>query len=206
MLSNEEAQHYLFEIRHEAELVDYLYRRFQHAAEAWLAARHIEERDGLVAWSSIESEREMQVALEGILSGYARVSLFVFPERNAGKRAATRSERLRQLLEVKEDHPIWDRSLRNHWMHLDERLDAALEESGVVPVGYHLALSHHLSEQEKLGTFRLIDPGEERVYIFGTAYPLRALADAVAHVKQQAVLALLRLTEANHQLSNDKQP
>lgn len=191
MLTDDQAKHYLFEISHEAELVERLFVRFQNAAERWLEATHAESRDGRIAWTSIETEREMQETLEGILSGFARVSLFLFPERNAGARGQARATRLRDLMEIAMDHPIGNRKLRNHWMHLDERLDEALEKTGELPVGYHLALAHRVSEDQKRRTFRLVDPGEESVYIYGEAFHLRSLANAVAHVGQQAALAMV---------------
>jgi hypothetical protein len=198
MLTDEQAKHYLFEIAQESELVERLHARFQNAADRWLQAHHQEARDGRVAWTSLESEREMQETLEGILSAYARVSLFVFPAGTAGERGRARAARLRELLEITADHRIGNRNLRNHWMHLDERLDEALETTGEVPVGYQLALANSLSDAQKKLTFRLIDPSEESIYVFGEVFHIGTLANAVRHIGQQAALALVDKFRPHH--------
>lgn len=139
MLSRANALHDAYQIAHEAELVERPAFQFDSAAGAWLAAMHHEEVTGDIQWSNTETEREMQIAIEGILSGYARVSLLLFPAKSAGVRAQARGESLCGYLGIDADHAFGNRDLRNHWMHLDERLDAALERTGELPIGYVLA-------------------------------------------------------------------
>jgi len=188
MITLEHARHYAYEISHDAEMVERLSFSFERAAGSWLEAMEREERTGEIMWTSTESEREMQVAIEGILSGYARVSLMLFPERNSGKRGKMRGEMLRLQLGIGEDHPIGNRILRNHWMHLDERLDKALAQTGEVPIGYILARPGQFSEDVRKRAFRFVDPADASVYIFGERFDLRALADAVKHASDCAVL------------------
>lgn len=62
------------------------------------------------------------------LQATANVSKTFWPSMAAGTKArkatrATRGERLRNLANLPEDHPLGDRSLRDHIEHLDERLD-----------------------------------------------------------------------------------
>jgi hypothetical protein len=190
MLSTENARHYAFEIAHEAEMVERLSLNFERAADAWLAAIHREEIDDAVCWTSIEPEREMQVCIEGILSGYARVSLFLFPASSAGAKGKARGEALRTYLGITDNHPVGDRTLRNHWMHLDERIDEALERTGEVPVGYILARPGRFSEEARSRAFRYIDPAGSAAYIFGKRFDLRAVSDAVKHASDCAVLFL----------------
>jgi hypothetical protein len=191
VITDIQAQHYLFEIVREAELGERLFRRFQAAAETWLQIDHAADPDGRALWSGTEAEREMEEAIEGILSSFARISLFLFPERSTGKFGVERAERLRQLTSVADNHPIANRDLRNHWMHLDHRFDTFVQNYGAAPVGYYLGSAHRVSSSAKAEMLRLVDPGAEQVFILGQGFELRALADAVDHVGQQAALAIV---------------
>jgi hypothetical protein len=191
MLTTDQAKHYLFEVIREAELVGFQFRRFQAAAEEWLKADAVEPPTGKALFASSESEREMLASLEGVLSGFARISLFFFPERQAGDRGQARAAMLRELTGINDSHPLAKRDLRNHWMHLDERLDRVLAETGVVAVGYYLDKAHRIPESQRRGMLRLIDPGQERVYVLGEVFHLKELADAVEHADQQAALAIV---------------
>jgi hypothetical protein len=195
VLADKHVVNYLFEIIREAELVERLYLRFERAADAWLAVKHTVEPTGAVLRTGIESEQEMEEAIEGILSGFARISLFLFPSPSAGPLGSERGERLRQVLAVAADHPLANRELRNHWMHLDERFDQRLLECGAPPVGYYLQLRRRLTPAQRTAILRLIDPGEKRVYVLGKAYSLESIASAVEHVHAQAVVALIARQE-----------
>ena len=190
-LTTEQARHYLFEIIRESEIVVDCYRRFQAAAEKWLESYHAAKKTGRLLWQGTLAERDMLAAIEGILSGYARISLFFFPERMSGDFGKRRGEMLCTQVGIDGKHPLANRELRNHWMHLDERLDREIRNGRPVPVGYYLGRPHKLSPTAIEETFRLIDPGDEKVYILGKGYHLRELVRAIEHVNQQAVLALL---------------
>jgi hypothetical protein len=191
MISDVQAQHYLFEIVREAGLVRRLFLRFQAAADTWLAAKHAVEPDGRTLATEAEAEEEMEETIEGILSGFARISLFLFPERSTGQFGMERGHRLRELTTVAMDHPIANRELRNHWMHLDHRFDSFVQEHGAAPVGYFLDMAHRLSTEAKKEMLRLVDPGAEKVFVLGQEYDLRVLADAADHVGQQAAIAIV---------------
>jgi len=194
MITDDQAQHYLFEIVRESDLVGRLYRRFQAAAEAWLSVDHQSDPDGAALWKGTESERTMEEAIEGILSGFARISLFLFPERSTGDFGKQRGKRLRELLGIPDSHPIGNRDLRNHWMHLDHRFDTYLQEHGFAPVGYYLEKEHRVSAGAKAEMLRLVDPARERVFVLGKDFALEVLSDAAEHVGQQAAVALMDLT------------
>ena len=195
MITDIQAQHYLFEIAHEAELAERLFERFQRAADTWLEIEHSEDPDGRTLWTGIEAERVMEESLEGLLSSFARVSLFFFPERSSKDFAIERGERLRALAEIDDKHPLGNRELRNHWMHLDHRFDTFVQQHGNAPLGYFLGSAHRVSWPAKAETLRLVDPGTETVFVLGKEYRLRVIADAVAHVGQQAALAISALLE-----------
>jgi hypothetical protein len=187
----ETANHYLWEVSREALLVERLHRAFLDAADAWLQAEHFPEPDGTVLWTSIDSERAMEAALEGIVAGYARISLFFFPSGSAGKRGAERAKVLRELANIDEQHPIADRDLRNHWMHLDERLDEFLESRGFVPIGFHLEMASKIPPAKRADYFRLVDPGTQSVYVLGKRFDLSRIAEAVRHAGTQAAVAII---------------
>lgn len=190
MITDIQAQHYLFEIVREADLGERLFRRFQAAAETWLKVEHTEDPDGRTLWTGTEAEREMEEAIEGLLSSFARVSLFLFPEKSTGKFGLERAKRLRELTALADNHPIGNRDLRNHWMHLDHRFDSFVRKHGAAPVGYFLDSAHRVSDSAKAEMLRLVDPGAEKVFVLGQAFELRALASAIEHVGQQATLAI----------------
>lgn len=199
MIDDDQAQHYLFELVRETELVERLHRRFLAAAETWLKVDHAQDPDGRMLWTGTVAEREMQEAVEGILAGFARISLFLFPSGSAGSFGRERGERLRALTGIGINHPIGDRELRNHWMHLDERFDTFVQQHGSAPVGYYLQREHRVSASSKAEMLRLLDPAAEKVFVLGTEYRLRELADAAEHVGQQAAIAILDLARSDTQ-------
>ena len=76
-------------------------------------------------------------------------------------------------------------------MHLDHRFDMFVQNHGAAPVGYYLDSAHRLTNSAKAEMLRLVDPATEKVFILGQGFELRALADAVEHVGQQATLAIV---------------
>jgi hypothetical protein len=84
-------------------------------------------------------------------------------------------------------------------MHLDERFDTFVQQHGSAPVGYYLQKQDRLSPSSKAEMLRLLDPAAEKVFVLGTEYPLRVLADAAEHVGQQATMAILDLTRDDGQ-------
>jgi hypothetical protein len=191
MITDVQADHYLFEIVRESDLVARLTRRFQAAADTWLQVEHAEDPDGRTLWTGTEAEHQMEEAMEGILSGFARISLFFFPEKSTGQFGRERAQRLRELTGIEADHPISNRDLRNHWMHLDHRFDTFIRERGAAPVGYYLDRAGEVSDEAKQEMLRLVDPAAGKVFILGQAFDLTVLADAVEHVGQQAALAII---------------
>lgn len=197
MITDIQAQHYLFEIARESELAERLFQRFQRAADAWLEIEHTEDPDGKTLWTGIEAERTMEESLEGLLSTFARVSLFFFPERSGSQFALERAKRLRELVRVDDDLPLGSRELRNHWMHHDDRFDSFVKEHGNAPLGYFLGPAHRMSDASKAETLRLVDPGTETVFVLGKEYRLRVISDAIGYVGQQAALAITTILEGD---------
>jgi hypothetical protein len=59
----------------------------------------------------------------------ANVSLILWPSPRAPERSVQRGTDLRAALDVDDDNPLRDRALRNHFVHMDERLDEWWENS-----------------------------------------------------------------------------
>jgi hypothetical protein len=73
---------------------------------------------------------EIWGAIQSILIAAANVSKMLWPPR---KRSAVRGDALRKLLDVDARNPLFDRSLRNHFEHYDERIEDWFEgESSAV--------------------------------------------------------------------------
>lgn len=188
MLTDDQAKLYLWEVAHESEVVDTAFRRFKQAADEWIIAETGARSDGTGLGRVAELERTIQLNLEAVLAAFARVSLFLFPEKSAKPRTRDRGEALRTRLGITEAHPLARRDLRNHWMHLDERLDAYLEQHGVVTLGYALGSAAETAASQLERVVRFVDPGARRVYVLGQEYALESLADAVEHVGTLAAL------------------
>lgn len=62
-------------------------------------------------------------ALHSFLTHTANISRLLFPTGQKGDVAQERGIHLREVLDVDDNSPISDRSLRNHLEHYDERLD-----------------------------------------------------------------------------------
>jgi hypothetical protein len=130
------------------------------------------------------SQGAIWLALDGFLASWARASLFLWPaparHRTEAQRELSRArgEDLRAILEVKDDHPLNDRDLRNDWMHYDERLDDALTLYGrVTPQRF---LRDGESEPDASLTMRLFDLTNLYVLFANERrYSLRSLFDAV---------------------------
>jgi hypothetical protein len=191
MISDIQAQHYLFEIVRETELGARLFRKFQTGADKWLQVDHATDADGRTLWTGIEAERDMEEAIEGLLSSFARISLFFFPDKSIGAFGEERGSRLRELASIVADHPIGNRKLRNHWMHLDHRFDAFVQSTGTAPIGYYLDRAHRISDSSKRHMLRLIDPSNQKVFVLGEEFELCQIASAIEHVGQQAALAIV---------------
>lgn len=160
-------------------------------SKRWIESHYATDKDGTLIWQGTLAEREMLAAIEVMLSAFARISLFFFPARQSGSFGSQRGEALRKIVGIDGMHPVANRELRNHWMHLDERLDREIQAGGDFPVGYLLKLRHEVTADTAARTVRLIDPGAESVYVLGKRYALGELANAIAHIGQEVALALV---------------
>jgi hypothetical protein len=97
-----------------------------------------------------------------------------------GKPALERGETLRQLLEIRSDHPLQGRTLRDHLEHFDERLDdwaATSERRNIVQdyIGPHGGIGG-LPDSDRMRAF---DPDSCTLTFRGETYHVQPLVTAI---------------------------
>lgn len=142
------------------------------------------------------------VAIDGFLSAWARASLFLWPApsryRTDDQKAASRARGvyLREVLEIKDDHALNNRGLRNDWAHYDERLDDALATHGRV-TGQRFSPPQHGAGSL---TMRTIDLVNMRVVFAGqNEYDLKLLFAAAADLERRVAAATHSLAARRHE-------
>jgi hypothetical protein len=113
-------------------------------------------------------------ALHGVLISAANISKILWPHRNY----AARGERLRQQLGVSDDSPLRSRSLRDHFEHVDERIEKWTGPRVDLNIG-------RLEYQAGRPPFRHFDPSAGAVLFAGERYDLPAVVDAIQHLLQK---------------------
>lgn len=156
------------------------------------AANEVTARHQELLNTSISLQGELFIHVEAFLSLFARASLILFPTLT-GKHSTKRKRRgesLRIVVGLTSPHAIELRSLRNHWMHFDERIDDLPIEVGVLTTVQRFVLSseaHHY----KNNTVRLFIVDTLTLIYHGTdAFDLEDLFAAVIDVSQRAGAAL----------------
>lgn len=127
-------------------------------------------------------ESDMFISLQDALTHAAALSRYFWPSRNKGVHSI-RAARLRLAFDVGDESPLKDRGLRNSLEHFDERLDEFLlmDPVGVIVPGPIVAPHHHSGDA--IGSvFRLIDPVNLIVVIFGNKYEFAPVKDEVERI------------------------
>lgn len=121
-------------------------------------------------------------ALDDFIDHSARASLILWPIKKRGREESARN--LRSLLGMPEDHILADRELRHHFQHLDERIEAWLENH---PGGNFGDLSignpNHI---EGVHMLRCYDPDARIYYFSGKPYDVEQYAAAIHDVTGRA--------------------
>jgi hypothetical protein len=118
------------------------------------------------------------------------------------KRAKQRGAHLRRTLKVDDTHMLRTRALRDHFEHLDERLDDWAETSAyrnIVDnmIGPRTAIwGDSIRDQDII---RMFDPSTELFVFRGEQFDVRALVNGLTDVQSRATERLAQL-EANRQL------
>lgn len=128
----------------------------------------------------------------------AMISKILWPpgnrDRKVRDRAIRRGEALRAALEIEGDHPIKDRTLRDHFEHYDERLDAWAEESRNKNIVRKMVGPRSAVGGDAIGDGDIIehyDPATKKLAFRGEHFDMQVLADTVQDIykRTQALLA-----------------
>jgi hypothetical protein len=179
-------------VRHahdDAFFFDRLYRRFERLADQCVTALIRQAAtDQLLPMS--DAELDVLPTVETLLTTYGRISLLFFPDTKA-QQAVARGVALRTALNLPDDHPIKNRRLRNHWMHLDDRLDKHIKNRGAPPYFFIINEQKNIDAESMANTLRVVDPRAEEVYFLGERFELKQLRQDVNGVYARADRFLL---------------
>ncbi len=181
---------YLQHAHDDAFLFDHLYYRFQSLADKWPALKRQADRAG-GWWPMTDVELDMLPTVETLLSIYARVSLLFFPDRSSGPAAVARAATLRRAINISATHALKNRTLRNHWMHLDHRLDVFIRNHNDVPIFFRIDRTADIEPEHLAMTLRTIDPPAETVYFLGERFDLPVLRGHIQDIYARADRCLL---------------
>jgi len=118
------------------------------------------------------------------------------------KRAKKRGAHLRQALKVDDVHVLRARTLRDHFEHLDERLDDWTETSphrNIVDhmIGPRTAIGGDAIKDQDI--IRMYDPSTKLIVFRGERFDIQALVNGLSEVQSKASERLAQL-EANRRL------
>jgi hypothetical protein len=171
--------YYTAELSRTTRLGLYLYENIHSLTSNWGETSIVSDPENQLA-----RELELFGYIEGFLTAYARSSMLLFPPKKGGF-ARKRGAALREFLQIRDDHPIGTRTLRDDWMHLDERLDNVVQDPrGRGGWGFMVLRDASLASNGFRETFmRLVDPTTEEIFFLGRSYSLTDLAQHVRSVR-----------------------
>ena len=118
------------------------------------------------------------------------------------KRAKKRGAHLRQTLKIDDAHVLRNRTLRDHFEHLDERLDDWAETSpnrNIVDnmIGPRTAIGGEAIKDQDI--IRMFDPSTKLIVFRGERFDIQGLVNGLTEVQAKAAERLVQL-EANRRL------
>jgi hypothetical protein len=135
------------------------------------------------------SQDQIWLSIRALLTAAANISKCLWPTENRSTRSdfPDRGEALRGALDVEDDSPLSNRDLRNHFEHMDERLET-----------WWLEDPHHNIARRIIGPFdrtivglapgsmfEQFDPDTARVAFRGDTFELQPLVDEISQLKSQ---------------------
>lgn len=141
----------------------------------------------------MQAQDRLWFSIRALLTAAANISKILFPAegRRLKQDFPDRGERLRASLGVPDDSPLANRDVRNHFEHMDERL----EEWWVNDPNHNIAhrvigpLDKSVVGLSKQQMFEQFDPATGRVAFWGDVYELRPLLDAIQELRDRALQA-----------------
>jgi hypothetical protein len=174
---------YLREARDQLDDALWAYGQFENNANRWLEHTAVDATQLGMGRAQVGMYRFVQVMLVAL----ARASLLFFPSAKAGSFGIQRGATLRRRIGIPNRHALNSRTLRNGWLHFDERLDKVTHEGKVVPNAVTFARSSHLPSPNSPRRLRLIVPDQRLLYVLGQEYDLAALAEVAKDTRSSLV-------------------
>ena len=122
-------------------------------------------------------------SIQSLLVATGNVSKLLWPSRRA---SSARGDTLRQMLQVRNDSPLFSRVCRNHFEHFDDRLEA-----------WAISVHTHLVVDSNIGSLRSIrggplsfyvrnfDPSTETLTFHDEVYELRPIINALEKLRSE---------------------
>lgn len=158
------------------------------ATQARIAIKALQDLGGALEGDG-DSDR-VWMSAQLFLVAVANVSKAIWPTYRKGKneqRFSNREPRLEQLLQVDRSSPLFDRKFRNHFEHIDVRIEKWADEVKGRPyvdqnVNAHLVLKDIPPER----WFRNLDTTKGTITFQGEAYQIEPVLQALKSVYQRA--------------------
>jgi hypothetical protein len=133
--------------------------------------------------------------LDLFLGDVSRVSLLLWPKRRGDQ---VRGSYLRKMLDVSDDNPLKDRTVRNAFQHMDERLDrwaksirtTIISDFSTLPRGFIGMSDDPKSLVNKENVSRHYYPAEKVLFHFGDEIDIERLVVAVKSLGEKVDLVL----------------
>lgn len=164
-----------------------MFREFYFEAVAYAAGRAVAAFERFdKSLSSGGSSDETVASAHEALGHAAAVSRFFFPS-TRDPLCEARGLRLRHLFAVEPNSSLQDRELRNALEHFDERLDDYLlgNIEGFIFPGAQVG-DASLSDHESGHLFRMVDPDDEVIVLFGKKHRFGTLRTEVTRIAEKA--------------------
>ena len=141
--------------------------------------------------------------LQAYIREVAMISKFLFPSENNNKKVSRirkiRAEHLKKYLDVTENSPLKNRSLRDALDHFDERLDTHLSNPDNmmgITMPYVIDTESIFNDPIKHSIYKFFDPSTHVFRVFKTRIELTPITEAIDELAKICFNDELRMTRA----------
>ena len=124
------------------------------------------------------------------LSDAARISRVLWPTK---REQAARGEHLRKILKIPTSSALKSREARNHFEHMDERLDDWAETSTDSDLAMNIVGDRddysHINDDDIVGLF---NPGHDLLIFYGDQYELNPIYEAICKLDDEVLERLAK--------------
>ena len=127
---------------------------------------------------------EIWSAIQLVLTAAGNVSKILWPPR---KSSAPRGAMLRELLDIDDDNPLFDRNIRNHFEHYDERIeDWFATKKSAVYVDQSIGPPTAIRASYPENVHRSYDPSTQTLAFRGEEMDLSSILIALNEIRQRS--------------------